>query len=1082
MTTTNLKFSPSINILRDSDYFFNYIPTQNSTNVFDQLLSDALAGSKCNLIIGAYGTGKSSFLLAYRQTLLGTKIHFTGKETLLKATPRYDFIQLVGDNKSLFSLFAEYFGVDKKDYSTTDVIKAIDNNYKLLQKKETGIAFIIDEFGKFLEYAAKTNPEVELYFIQQLCEWVNNTTTKAVLIGTLHQDFNAYSFSLNKSQQQEWSKVKGRFKEVLFNEPVEQLLYLASKTIEEKFPEISAPKHSDKLFASIKSSKAFPLKDYFNKEFAKTIYPFDILSAAVLTLSLQRYGQNERSLFSFLESKDHLSINEFDLAANVYYSIDKVYDYLMSNYYSVITHKTSKSDSTLWNSIRKALEKTEGVLPDDMQKDAQQILKTIGLLNIFTPLSSHLDRTFYQSYCQFAIGIKNPLAVFDQLEKFKIIKYAKHSSRYIILEGTDLDIDLAIDEAGTVIERTTNVVETLRQYFDIPPIAAKSIFYKKGTPRFFQFTLGDEPFVITPDGEIDGFINLIFNEDERVTKNIKSISANCEEAILFGYYKNSLDIRNTLFEIQKAKQVKSVNINDRVALKELDEIIEHYTRLLNHYVLDGLYSNNGNIDWYYRGTKITITNRQAFNQRLSSICEDVYPGTPILRNELMNKTKTSGQISMARKELIRRLFENFNEENLAFPADKFPPEKTIYLSLLKDKEIHAKSSGVWIWQQPKDQSFDALWNAGERFLESSKGKEKNLQEFIDALLAKPFKLKQGFVDYWIPVFLLAKADEYALFDSNGYIPALNDDILELINKKPEMFKVKAFDVAGIRLELLNRYRTFLSQAENNKPNNKVFIQTIKPFLSFYRELHDYAKRTKHLSKRAFAVREVIANAKDPEKTFFEDFPTALGYTVQELQANPQQAETFIKKLQEAIREIRTSYDGLVSRFEAFITTDILGTKESFPKYKEQLSKRYENLKLHLLSTQHKSFHSRIISPIDDRATWLNSVSQACIGNPLTSFSDEDELVLIERFTDLIYALDNLSEISKASLHEDEEDVLKFEVTSFIEGSNTSLLRIPKAKSKEIQAKQNEIKAILGKDKKTNIAVLAYLIKEYLKHE
>ena len=97
-------------------------------------------------------------------------------------------------------------------------------------------------------------------------------------------------------------------------------------------------------------------------------------------------------------------------------------------------------------------------------------------------------------------------------------------------------------------------------------------------------------------------------------------------------------------------------------------------------------------------------------------------------------------------------------------------------------------------------------------------------------------------------------------------------------------------------------------------------------------------------------------------------------------------------------------------------------------------------------------------------------------------SDDDEKVLFEKFADLVYALDNLSELSKANIQEDEEDVLKFEVTSFVEGLNKSMLRIPKTKSKEIQAKQKEIKHILGTDKKTSIAVLAYLIKEYLNNE
>jgi hypothetical protein len=136
----------------------------------------------------------------------------------------------------------------------------------------------------------------------------------------------------------------------------------------------------------------------------------------------------------------------------------------------------------------------------------------------------------------------------------------------------------------------------------------------------------------------------------------------------------------------------------------------------------------------------------------------------------------------------------------------------------------------------------------------------------------------------------------------------------------------------------------------------------------------------------------------------------------------------------------------------------------------------------MLTTVHKNFYSRLISPLDDKTAWLNSISQASIGKPLSALSDEDEKVLFEKFADLIYTLDNLSELSKANIVEDEEDILKFEVTSFVEGLNKNTLRIPKTKSKEIQQKQKEIKDILGTDKKTSITVLAYLIKEYLNNE
>ena len=76
MNTIETKYSPSVNIVRDSDYLFNYIPTINSVKAFNSILNDAQIGLKSHIIVGAYGTGKSSFLLSFKHTLEGTKNYF----------------------------------------------------------------------------------------------------------------------------------------------------------------------------------------------------------------------------------------------------------------------------------------------------------------------------------------------------------------------------------------------------------------------------------------------------------------------------------------------------------------------------------------------------------------------------------------------------------------------------------------------------------------------------------------------------------------------------------------------------------------------------------------------------------------------------------------------------------------------------------------------------------------------------------------------------------------------------------------------------------------------------------------------
>src|SRR5690606_38453501 len=144
-------------------------------------------------------------------------------------------------------------------------------------------------------------------------------------------------------------------------------------------------------------------------------------------------------------------------------------------------------------------------------------------------------------------------------------------------------------------------------------------------------------------------------------------------------------------------------------------------------------------------------------------------GTPVFRNEMVNKTKISSPISTARKSLLRNLVDNWQVEDLGFDSAHFPPEKTIYLSLLKETGIHRIENGAFTVAQPTDNSFDKLWELGENFLDSSKYSRRNLQDFVEQLSVKTFKLKHGFIDFWLTIFLFITRNDFALFNDNIYV-------------------------------------------------------------------------------------------------------------------------------------------------------------------------------------------------------------------------------------------------------------------------------------------------------------------------
>ena len=1071
----NPQYTTSVNINRDSDRNLIYHPTPNAEKVIHTITNDFKQNSlRAFNIVGSYGTGKSSLLWAFEQSLTGKQKFF---DIMLVKKPKFKVVKLIGEYKSIIDTFADEFGVTITQDKTKHILSEIYNQYYDLGDKNPLLVIFIDEFGKFLEYSAKHEPEKELYFIQELAEFVNNSTRNICLITTVHQNFDAYANSLNKEQKQEWAKVKGRFREIGFNEPIEQLLFLAAEHLNADIPD-TLGNSFERIKSNIEQTKIFRSNAEFVNGIAPKLYPLDLVSAYTLTVSLQKYGQNERSLFSFLESTDYSGVKQFKTSdANPYYNIANVYDYLINNYYSFLNSKDNP-DIAAWGGIRSSTEKIERFFDDaETVESYTKLVKVIGLLSIIAPKGSSIADNFLIEYGRICLGIDNVDNIITDLVNRKIIIKRSYSRRYVLLDGTDLDIHTAINEAGSKISEITDVVTQLEKYYSLPPIIAKMESYQSGTPRLFEFLISDYPKSQEPLDEIDGFINLIFDE-ELSLEDLRKISHNEKHTIIYGFYKNTRRVKDQLFEIEKTQRVILENSEDKVAVRELNNILKYHQNLLNHYILDSFYT--GEVIWVFNGKEQTVTNKRDFNKLLSIVCKTKYPLCPVFKNELINKHKVSGQIHTARKEFFKQLVSNWKDADLGYEKDKFPPQKTIYLSLLKENGIKLYDTDPNFRPDISENSnFKPLWDFSVQFLNKSKQSRLPISELFKELSKPPFKLKRGLIELWLPTFLFIKRFDIALFGDGIYLPELSGDILELIARSPERYEVKAFNLDGVRLDLFNSYRAFLQQSTESNVGNRTFIETIKPFLDFYSRLPEYAKNTKRVSNTAILVRDAIVKAKDPEKTFFEDFPTALGFSIVALQQSRVSLQDFITALEDAILELRVSYDELIKRFEDYIISEFIGENVAFEEYKAILQKRYQKLQKPLLMTHQKAFIQRLDSPLDDKIGWLSSIAQLLVGRSLNTFKDEDEGILYNKLKQMILDLDNLNAISNIEIDESKEDAIGVEISSYADGVNKTLLRLPKTKKPAITKIENNIREQMSDDKSINIVVLANLLKELL---
>jgi len=701
-------FTPSINIQRDQNRQLDYIPTRNGEKAFQKITSAYTHGTKSFNIIGAYGSGKSAFILAFEKVLNKKADYFLNQ--LDEHIDSFESTFIVGSYTSFKQEFCEYLEIDPVGNVFAYLRKSIEE--KAINR--VGQLIVVDEFGKFLEFAAKESPEEELYFIQQLAEFANSPDLPILFITTLHQPFEEYALSLSKLQKKEWDKVKGRLIEISFNEPVEQLLFLASERISQKSFACSINLESQiQLFDAIQLADVFPMRDYFSFEFAQKLFPFDILSASIAIVAFQRYGQNERSLFSLLDSDDYLGLNDF-IGGREFYSVACIYDYLKYNFHSLLNSRYNP-DSAQWKAMDEAIQRAESIFDKDYH-NVTQILKLIGLVSILGRQGQKLTKDFLIIYSQKALGINYSDELIEKLELRQIIRYRNYSQRYVLFKGTDFDLNLELELAEGLVSKDFSIVHQLQRHFNFPIVPAKRIFFERGTPRYFVFEISENPVHKIPEGQIDGNVNLVFNNllnDEA----IRSFSEKSKEAVLFGWFKNDTDLRNRIIEIEKVQIVKNKCLDDPIAISELDAHLNSSKNELNGMLQDSFFGKNASVSWYFNGLSVSFRNIKEMNYVLSEICMKIYSSTPILKNELMNREKVSTAISSAKRNLIELLLTNVKEADLGFDDNRFPPEKTIYLALLQRTGIHQVDvHGNWVLGRPSEVSFAELWDTSEQFL------------------------------------------------------------------------------------------------------------------------------------------------------------------------------------------------------------------------------------------------------------------------------------------------------------------------------------------------------------------------------
>lgn len=222
-----------------------------------------------------------------------------------------------------------------------------------------GVLVVIDELGKFLEAAAQDGDDV--YFFQELAEAASRANGKLIIVGILHQSFEAYAARMDRQARDDWAKVQGRFVDIPLIAATDEVVELVGRAIEVT-PSIdhrSANTLAQTVGHAIAQRR--PGTPGNLGEALARCWPLHPVVAALLgPISRRRFSQNERSTFGFLASREPLGFVEFLQGASVewhsMYDPARYWDYLRANLEPAIL---ASPDGHRWAVAAEAVERAE---------------------------------------------------------------------------------------------------------------------------------------------------------------------------------------------------------------------------------------------------------------------------------------------------------------------------------------------------------------------------------------------------------------------------------------------------------------------------------------------------------------------------------------------------------------------------------------------------------------------------------------------------------------------------------------------------------------------------------------------------
>lgn len=852
---------------------------------------------------GPYGGGKSSLALALAS--------LAGGEPAVRKAARTALSVKTGD--SLHKVFggrnpwAVIPLVGRRTSLVDELGAAIDKNLRgvrgrkphvdgrrdviaeLVRAAETrsdigGVLLIIDELGKYLEHAAQHEEDIGFY--QDLAEAASRTNGNLVVIGVLHQAFEQYATRLGQATQQEWAKIQGRYVDIPLVAGSDEMVALIGRALEVDIGQEKASLRVAEKVSKVIRKRRPGATPEVGTLLAKC-WPLHPVTAAFLgPASKKRFGQNERSVFSFLASAEPLGFKEvidgLDVNPQSYYWPHQFWEYLRVNFEPAIA---ASSDGHRWAICAEAVERAEA----RFSLLHVHLVKTVGLIEILRNGSGLAAERELLEVCVPQADQKNVEKALNELVSASILIFRKHLDAYGVYAGSDFDIEAAVRTARSQVDEPD--LSKISELIEIGPVTARRHYWQTGAMRWFSRNIihqsAAEKYIkdFRSNGSQCGEFLLVLGDQSGARKDVEERQAAAKKlaraaggnGLLIGAPRNADRIEDLIQEVAALQFVRKNSQQldgDGVALRELSARTQATQSMLSDELRDAFH----NACWYTLDDGMVKRHRgeHGLSHLASDLADMVYGHAPEVHSELINRDVLSSNAAKAQRELLHSMLQNATEPNLGYTS--FSADAGLYHTVVRALGLHSEQKGRWRFHPPsgteRSESMLRVWGAAEALVFDNDGITK-LSDLYAVWQRPPIGVKAGLLPIFALSFFLANRNQLALYIEGMFTPEVTDAHIDEWLQDPSRIGWRYVRIEASEKRMLAALASALSERLGSTVAPDA-LDSARALVRIVYQLPQWTRRTRSVSAEAQEVRQLLIAASDPHKVLFADLPLILG--------------------------------------------------------------------------------------------------------------------------------------------------------------------------------------------------------------